>query len=285
LSAPQDGTSGIGTRKLRRTYPTRISTSDFSCALLAWQTEEALNEVMTAEGDKGILFCPGPPSEHLLHSSRQVVIGDAVGHPTEETKGSFMTGKETLLSGGWKGADKGLEGVGQAQQEELRRVLDAPNPHLTLTPTALRFRTRGVGERKAATGVRAMCVLPVMHVFPDGPLLPLVPVFIDQPIKDPFGRVSLLRRRIRVGVQPSVDQVTNSIHQRPRSWSPLSVVPRRRRRPGTRFPHHPSMVVLLPGNGPNALLLPVVGAPNLFNLVHCQHSSPPLPLARLTSRG
>jgi hypothetical protein len=44
-------------------------------------------------------------------------------------------------------------------------------------------------------------------------------------------------------------------------------------------------VLLLSGNGPNALLRAVVGPSNLFDLVHCQHSYPPLPLDRPRSEG
>jgi len=127
-------------------------------------------------------------------------------------------------------------------------------------------------------------LLPVVDVLPHGSLLALIALLGDQPVKDAFSGVPLFGRRLLIRFQPGVDQGPDGIHHRPRSRSPLLVLPGRRSRPGNRLPHHASVVVLLAGNGPNALLLAVVGASNLFNLVHCQHSYPPLPRDRLDPR-
>jgi len=239
------------------------------CAVLPWQTEEALKEMVTAEGDKRLLFGPVPSHQHLLYRCREVVVGDASRHATEELKRRFMAGEETLLSGGWKGADEGLEGVGQPQEEELSRVLYPRDSDLALSPITLPLRTRRIGQGQVTDGVTAMRLLPVVHVLPHGSLLALIAIFIDQPVKDAFGGVSLFGRCILIRFQPGVDQGPDAVHHRPRSWAPLSVVPGRRSRPGNRLPHHTTVVVLLAGNGPNALLLAVVGPSDLFNLVHC----------------
>jgi len=116
------------------------------CAVLPWQTEEALEEVMTAEGDKRLLLRPVPSDQHLLHRRREVVVGDAMRHAAKELKRRFMAGEETLLSGGWKGAHEGLEGVGQPQEEELCRVLHPRDSDLALSPIALPLSTRRIGQ-------------------------------------------------------------------------------------------------------------------------------------------
>src|SRR5205807_7583348 len=55
-----------------------------------------------------------------------------------------------------------------------------------------------------------------------------------------------------------------------------SVAARGRGRPCDGLPDDPAMMALLPGNRPDAILLDVVGPPDPLDVLHLQHSSPPL---------
>src|SRR6266545_4617933 len=86
---------------------------------LARPTEDALEQVVRAEGDELLLLLAPAAAEDLLHGGRKVVVGDRAGHAAQLVEGCDVAGVKRLPGLARISHDEEALGVAEAEAEEV----------------------------------------------------------------------------------------------------------------------------------------------------------------------
>lgn len=115
-------------------------------------TEMTIEEVVAAEGRKGIPFGPGATGKDGRDGGGQIVVAEPLGDAAEEGKGSDMGGEERLLALGRERHRNGTMGITKPHDAELHGHAFTRDAGLCLAPIDLGIVARLEGQRDKGRG-------------------------------------------------------------------------------------------------------------------------------------
>src|SRR5579885_348493 len=117
---------------------------------------------------------------------------------------------------------------------------------------------------------------PVVDVAAHDRFVTREPILGDEAVVDALGSVPLFARRALIRREPGVNDGDDRIEDGADFPFGQSIASRLGHGTGNRLADHAPPVVLFAGDGADALMVVVVGAPNRFDLFHREHSFLPL---------
>lgn len=118
----------------------------------AWVAEMAVEQIVAAEGGKGLLLDAPAASEDGLNGGSQIVVADALRDACKEAERLHVSREEGFLALGRKGHGEGAMSVAQADGEELNGALDPTQNDLGLAPISLGILTGVEFKREEGLG-------------------------------------------------------------------------------------------------------------------------------------
>jgi hypothetical protein len=205
-------------------------------SLAATAGEGRLVQVVRAQGDEAVLLQPAAPTQDLGDGRAQVVVADQVEDAAEEAEGLHVRLEEGLLRLALERHREARTRVAGAHQEEPDLEPLAGDLDDRLTPIDLGLDA-GLAHLGHVDLLHRLTELapPTTHIVAHGRLGDLGAVLIAQALPHPPRRVPLLARRLTVGDEPPVDQL--SVGAKRRRRPPLRPLPWRRQRRAERLPH------------------------------------------------
>ena len=114
----------------------------------ARRAEMALEQVMAAKQDKGLLFLTVASGKDMQHRRLEVVVTDPVRYPAKMGECLNVAIEERLLLLGGKRHHKQTPGVAKAHEKKLHRDLSAGENDRAFTPIHLGIDARIEGKRQ-----------------------------------------------------------------------------------------------------------------------------------------
>jgi len=182
-----------------------------------------------AQRDEPVRLHAAAALEDLLDRRGEVVEAGVGEHAAEPLKRLGVEFQERLLGFDQRRLAERRAGKRRAHHEQVHRHRHPRKLDLGLTPVDL-----GVGPGRVDLRDMHLADRPTHrplacpHVIADRRLGDLGAVLVDEPPMDPLGRVTLLARRVAIGLKPCVDQcpIRTELRCRPRDRRTL----RRRQR-------------------------------------------------------
>ena len=158
----------------------------------------------------------------------------------------------------------------------------AAQPDLRLPPVDLALHARVADQRHEHLADLTQLPPLVVHIPTDLPPRHHSAVLLNQPLPDPPSRMTLLARRLPIGLQPRIDHrpIRTQLRRRPRLRRALG----RRDRRLQRLPNGPTMHPMARRQLPDRHPLPRMITPDLLKLLHSAHRSFRTFRSRMTKR-
>jgi hypothetical protein len=211
-------------------------------ALKARRRELRAEQVMRAQRDETIrLDTPAAPQDPLDRRG-QVVEANLLKDAAEPLERLDLALEERLLGLDQRRLTERRAREARAHEEQVHLRARPREVHMRLAPVDLSPDTGGVDLRDQHLPDRPTHRAPARaHIVTDRRLRDIGAVLIDQPPMDPFRAVTLLARRLAIGLKPRVDQrpIRTKLRRRPARRRALRRRHRRRQRLAHRPPMHP----------------------------------------------
>ena len=234
-----------------------------------------VEQVVRAQRDEPIGLDPPAALEHLLDRRGQVVETDLGEHAAEPLKRLHVQLQERLLGLDQRRLAERRARERRAHHEQMHRRRDARQLDHRLAPVDLGLHARRVDLRHEHLADRpAQLALARPHVLAHRHLGDIGAVLIDQPPPDPLGGVTLLARRVAIGLKPLIDHrpIRAQLRRRPAHRRALH----RRQRRLQRLAHRPPMNTVPLRQRPDREPLAITVTADLLELLHSgTHSSVP----------
>jgi hypothetical protein len=211
------------------------------------EAEQRLEHVMARQRRVTRVEPAIPATQQLPRDTLRIVPPNLTRHATEELQPLDHPLQDRFGPFGGQRHRKRTVRVRPDQNQHRNRTAPLGKVHVNLAEVGFQTLTRIVGQRNERL---SLALAQLTHVATHRVVAPRIAVLVAKPLEDPHGRVTLLRRSLRVTLQNGPDDPVKGAQLRSRSFLTPRVRPRLG--VGQHLPNLPPGMMKRPSDRPNA---------------------------------